>query len=137
MGKVERMFSEKHHTSTIRAYGDAKLANVLFSVGLADRYKHLKAFSLHPGVVRTQFARNIKGFMKVLLSLFDKLMFITPDQGAKTSIYLCTAPDSALAAHNGAYFDKSKPSSRVSKEVTKQNATWLWEKSLPYLQKYL
>lgn len=137
MGKKERLYSETKHTSTIKAYGDAKFANVLFTKALVGRYKGVTAYALHPGVVRTQFARNIKGFMKFMVGIMDKIMFITPEQGAQTSVYLSRAPFSALSAHNGAYFVKSKPSARVNKEATIENANWFWEKSLPFVQPFL
>ncbi|KAI9281360.1 short-chain dehydrogenase [Umbelopsis sp. AD052] len=44
------------------AYGQSKTANVLFARGLSNRYngKGLTAFSLHPGVIRTNLSRNVK-----------------------------------------------------------------------------
>lgn len=43
-----------------RAYGQAKTANMLFSVHLAEKLgsKGLSTFSLHPGVIWTNLARH-------------------------------------------------------------------------------
>ena len=60
-GKVnfDDLQSEQSYSS-IRGYAQSKLANVIFSQSLA---KHLKgtnatAYSLHPGVVRTELGRH-------------------------------------------------------------------------------
>lgn len=44
-----------------RAYGQAKTANILFSVALAEKLgsKGLKVFVLHPGPVQTNLDRYI------------------------------------------------------------------------------
>jgi NAD(P)-dependent dehydrogenase (short-subunit alcohol dehydrogenase family) len=44
------------------AYGQSKTANILFARELSNRYKSkgLTAFSLHPGVIRTNLSRNVK-----------------------------------------------------------------------------
>ena len=58
MGKVDP--SDLHYTkgrtyAAWEAYGQSKLANLLFAKGLADRLKgtSLTAVSVHPGVIRT------------------------------------------------------------------------------------
>jgi NAD(P)-dependent dehydrogenase (short-subunit alcohol dehydrogenase family) len=43
-------------------YSDSKFANVLFTNGLNQRlakYPHIKTASLHPGVVSTNFGKEI------------------------------------------------------------------------------
>lgn len=73
------------------AYGQSKLANVLFAKGLSDRLKaersHIKSVSLHPGVIGTNLWRYTPKWTRPLLNAFltDK----TVEQGAATNVYCC------------------------------------------------
>lgn len=87
------------------AYGQSKLANVLFADGLARRLvgTRITANSLHPGVINTEIDRNLSrltqfGF-KVLTALAGKSI----EQGAATSCYVATS--SQLGATSGRYFE--------------------------------
>lgn len=78
-----------------QAYGQSKLANIMFTCELARRPEGsgLTATVLHPGVVRTGFAAEdpppaCKAFLP-LIRLFLK----TPEKGAATSIYLASSPE--------------------------------------------
>ena len=48
------------------AYGQAKTANILFTVSLAEKLgpKGLKAYSLHPGGIVTNLGRHMKDYEK-------------------------------------------------------------------------
>jgi retinol dehydrogenase 12 len=130
MGKVERMF-QKNNTqmNALQAYGDGKLANVLFTKALAKRLKKAKAFSLHPGVVKTGFGSNYTGFFKIMAAIMRPFM-ITAEKGAQTTIYLATTPLSNIEPFNGGFFDKSKPVALKFDEISDANAEWLWDKSV-------
>jgi retinol dehydrogenase 12 len=130
MGKVDRMF-QKNNTqmSALQAYGDGKLANVLFTKALAKRLTKAKTFSLHPGVVNTGFGSNYTGFFKIMATLMRPFM-ITAEKGAQTSIYLATTPLSNIEPFNGGFFDKSKPVVLKFDDVSDANAEWLWDKSV-------
>jgi NAD(P)-dependent dehydrogenase (short-subunit alcohol dehydrogenase family) len=54
--------------SPMRAYGNAKLANILFTKGLHERYSSagISAVALHPGVVATNFAAGTRTFSRLL-----------------------------------------------------------------------
>lgn len=133
LGKVERMF-QKNNTqmSALQAYGDGKLANVLFTIALAKRLKKAKTFSLHPGVVNTGFGSNYTGFFKIMASMMRPFM-ITAEKGAQTSIYLATTPLSNIETYNGVFFEKSKPVALNFKDISDSNAEWLWGKSVEAL----
>lgn len=87
------------------AYCNAKACNILFTRELARRLKaegsRITANSLHPGVVRTGFARNDGGLMSMLWGLMGPVLR-SPDAGADTSVHLCEAPE--LAGVSGQYF---------------------------------
>ncbi len=117
--------AEKGYNS-LKAYALSKLCNVLFTNELAKRLKgtNLVTNSLHPGVVGTNFAKNANSFVKFAFML-GRAMFLTPEQGAKTMIYLATQDEAAQ--YNGLYFDKSKPSTTSADAQSQEKAIKLWE----------
>jgi NAD(P)-dependent dehydrogenase (short-subunit alcohol dehydrogenase family) len=84
--------------SPFGAYGDSKLANILFAKGLAKR--GVRAFSLHPGVINTNLSRSM-GFSGVIFRAVGGLFMKSVEQGAATSVYAATAPE--LEGQSGAY----------------------------------
>jgi NAD(P)-dependent dehydrogenase (short-subunit alcohol dehydrogenase family) len=135
-GKVSRFFKKPAGHNPQQAYGDAKLANILFTIALA---KHLPdnvtTYSLHPGVVNTNFGNTVTGMMKVVITIF-KPFFITPEKGAVTSIYLADENIQQLKPYSGKYFAKSKLAKINSSDATEENANWLWDKSTEILKPY-
>lgn len=111
----------------LRAYERSKLAIVLFTNELARRLQGtgVTANSLHPGVVATGFALNGGGSMGLITRLF-RFGFLTPEQGAKTSIYLATSPK--VEDVTGKYFVRCKSvrSSPGSYDEATANRLWRW-----------
>ena len=81
----------------LRAYGQSKLANLLFTFELARRLEGtgVSANALHPGFVATSFfgAGGMMGTSARLMQLAARLVAISPEEGAKTSIYLASASE--------------------------------------------
>ena len=94
----------------MRVYGQSKLANILFTLELARRLRGtgVTANSLHPGTVRTGYGADgdAKGFLAFGLKI-SRPFFISPAEGARTSIYLATSPE--VHGVSGEYFVKCKP----------------------------
>ncbi len=111
----------------LRAYERSKLAIVLFTNELARRLQGtgVTANSLHPGVVATGFALNGGGVMGLITRLF-RFSFLTPEQGAKNSIYLATSPK--VEDVTGKYFVRCRPvrSSPASHDEATANRLWRW-----------
>ncbi|MCB0221333.1 MAG: SDR family oxidoreductase [Chrysiogenetes bacterium] len=104
-------------------YCHTKLMNILFTRELARRIEgtRLTTNCLHPGGVNTNFAAGqAPGFLDGIV----RSAMITPEQGARTSVYL--ASDPAAANVSGEYFAKCKKamSSRRSKNMA--DALRLW-----------
>jgi retinol dehydrogenase 14 len=80
--------------SGARAYGQSKLANVVFTYELARRLRGsgVTATVLHPGVVRTAFGAEDPGSVQRMLVPLAKRFMNSPEQGALTSIYLASTP---------------------------------------------
>jgi NAD(P)-dependent dehydrogenase (short-subunit alcohol dehydrogenase family) len=107
-GKIDfdDLSQRKGSYSGLKAYGQAKLGNVLLAKSLAKRLQG-KALvnALHPGVVRTDIgSRHSKGFVRFMWRLMMPFM-ITPEKGAATSLYLATNPSLKVS---GGYFVNSK-----------------------------
>ena len=111
-----------------KSYPQSKLANVLFTYELARRLQGtgVTANCVHPGTVRTNFGRKNGGLMGVAVKAFAPFM-LSPEEGAKTVIWLASAPE--LEHVTGKYFAKQseRKSSRESYDL--QVAKQLWDVS--------
>lgn len=111
-----------------RAYGQSKLANVLFAFELARRMQGsgVTANALHPGYVATGFGMNNGRILKRFLRLGSRFA-LTPEQGAETSIYLASSP--AVRGISGCYFVRCRPTAADKMAYSTQTARKLWEVS--------
>jgi len=109
-----------------KAYGQSKLANIMFTYELANRLldSDVTANCLHPGFVATGFAQNNGGWFAKVFAVMQRYIAITPEQGAETTVFL--ARNDSVATTTAKYFDKCKPvaSSKVSYDVTTQRRLW-------------
>jgi NAD(P)-dependent dehydrogenase (short-subunit alcohol dehydrogenase family) len=116
------MLAQKYRS--FEAYGQSKLANILFTYELARRLEGsgVTANALHPGGVATEFAAG-EGLMGTIFKLVRPFL-LTPEQGAQTQIYLASAPE--VAGISGQYFAKKKPvnSSKISYDTTVAQRLW-------------
>jgi len=117
------------------AYAHSKLAIVLFTYELARRLEGtgVTANTLHPGVVATNFARNGGGAVGLVTRLF-RFAFLSPEQGAETSVYLASSPE--VEGVTGKYFVKCKavPSSPASLDTDTAGRLWQASAALTNLQ---
>lgn len=83
------------------AYGQSKLANILFAKELARRLPTGQtANALHPGVIQTPLWRHIPG--PAAERMKTTMTFKTIPQGAATQVFVAVHPDAA--GTTGAYF---------------------------------
>jgi len=105
-------------------YAVSKLCNVLFSQELARRMagRGVTSYALHPGVAASDiFRRMPQPFRSVI-----KLFMISPEQGARTSLYCATDP--GLAGASGRFYDNCAER-EPSPAATAGLACRLWEQS--------
>ncbi|WP_420627797.1 SDR family oxidoreductase [Candidatus Leptofilum sp.] len=106
------------------AYGQSKLANILFTYELARRLEGsgVTANALHPGGVATGFGQG-EGVMGWFFKLIRPFL-LTPEKGAETQIYLASSPE--VEGVTGKYFDKKKPikSSKESYDMAVAQRLW-------------
>lgn len=115
--------------SAWRVYGTSKLANILFTYQLANNLKDtpVTANTLEPGFVKTNFGRSNGGIYKIMVSI-SMILAISPEQGAKTSIYLASSPE--VEGVNGKFFSNCKPVRSSASSYNEETGRRLWDSSL-------
>ena len=95
---------EKTKPSAFAPYAQSKLANVLFTIELAERLKDtgVTVVSLHTGFVKTEIGRNQTGFWKFILTPIAFLFAKNATEGAQTTIHCAINPD--VPKYTGRYF---------------------------------
>ncbi len=148
--RIINLSSEAHKTAKVNlddlemekkysgftAYSNAKLFNIYFAKSLAERFanKGITAYSVHPGLVKTNFGKGYTGVFKLFLTIFRPFM-ISAHKGAQTSIYLATEPKIEFLTGN--YFKNkrvAKPSAAANNYITRQD---LWVASEAFVKKFL
>jgi WW domain-containing oxidoreductase len=109
------------------AYGQSKLANLLFSKELAQRLKGTSktANALHPGVIKTELSRNMSPVLALGVSTPIALKSIP--EGAATQCYVATRPE--LAGVSGEYFSDCNIAEPSKLARDSALAARLWEES--------
>ena len=108
-----------------KAYAQSKLANLLFTYGLARRIGNPgpTVNALCPGSVRTNLGANNGWLRKQLLGLLDRRR-ISPEQGADTVIYLAGSPE--VQGVTGRYFIRRAETVSSDASHDEQTAERLW-----------
>jgi NAD(P)-dependent dehydrogenase (short-subunit alcohol dehydrogenase family) len=85
------------------AYGQSKLANLLFARELGRRLPGPRqlANALHPGLIATNLFRDMPKLMQIGLDVLTPIALKSIAQGAATQCYVATHP---ALAENGEYF---------------------------------
>lgn len=116
----------------MRAYGQSKLANILFTIELARRLgsKGQTANTLHPGVISTGISRTLPAVAQAAMRMASPLILKTPAQGAATQCYLATSP--AVASVTGAYYADCNPSETtpIARDMTLAAKLWAESEAL-------
>src|SRR5262249_4112739 len=113
----------------VRAYCHSKLANILFTRELAKRLAGtgVTANCLHPGAVSTGIFRNLPKLLELIVLAFT----MSPEKGARTSIYLATSPE--VEGITGRYFVNCVETapSREAQDDEVAHRLWLESERLP------
>jgi NAD(P)-dependent dehydrogenase (short-subunit alcohol dehydrogenase family) len=122
----------KQKFSGTNAYRQSKLAIILLTRLLHYQFeeRNIGIYSLHPGVVSTNLARNGNIFFKFFFNFG-----ISPEKGAQTLLYLATAPKETLA--NGAYYSRKRVQQSKPHSNDLKMAHQLMELANKYLEKYI
>jgi NAD(P)-dependent dehydrogenase (short-subunit alcohol dehydrogenase family) len=112
-----------------KAYGRSKLCNILFTRELARRLNgtRVTANCLHPGFVDTRFGDESGGLFSHLIRIGKKTVAISPEQGAKTVVYLASSPE--VAEITGNYFYKCRVATPTAQAQDDAAARRLWQET--------
>ncbi len=134
MGKMdlENVVHREKNYSAYGAYGDSKLANILFTRELARRLSgtSVTANCFHPGWVSTGFALNNAGLFAKLVKVVAPPFARSPEKGAQTLVWLAASPEAA--AFNGEYFHDKRTlwPSKLGRDAQLGERLWALSESL-------
>ena len=113
--------------SGFAVYSKSKLCNILFTRELARRIAGtgVTANCLHPGFVATRFGDQSGGLLSAFVRVAKPFGGISPEEGAKTIVYLASSPN--VAAVNGEYFYECKIDMPSAEARNDSDAKRLWE----------
>ena len=121
---------ERKPYKAMRVYGDSKLANILFTRELARRLEGTSVIThaVHPGVVRTGFAKDgdAPGFVGFLFKLIGPFL-LSPASGAATSLHVALSDDAKSSS--GDYWARSRRTKPRPPGRDDAAASRLWEVS--------
>lgn len=115
-----------------KAYGDAKLANVLMAKSLHEKFhaQGLDAVAFHPGTVATNFAAESSSIMRLVYRTpLRRLVLIGSDRGGATLRWFLEGTLGETWV-SGGYYDERVLSTRVNPQVHDPAlAEALWQRS--------
>ena len=121
--------TERRYTA-MKAYAQSKLANILFTRGLARRVDpaRVTANAVHPGSVRSRFGMD--GDLRGVVGLgnrFIRAFELSAAAGARTSIFLATDP--SVADVTGGYWVRRRPGHMSGAARDDAAVERLWDES--------
>lgn len=118
--------------SANKAYGDAKLANILFTRGLHARYhaSGISTVAFHPGAVATNFASESNSIMRIAYqSPLRKLFLISSEKGGSNLTWFVEGSPE-VAWRSGNYYDQVTPTAKVNPQaLDRALIDGLWNRS--------
>lgn len=111
------------------AYGQAKMANLVFAKELARRFKGTgkTAYAVHPGVIATNLSRSMNPILAKIFKMTEPLFLKSVGQGAATQVYLAVTPNPG--AESGAYFADCNPARSRPDAADPELGLKLWQVS--------
>lgn len=115
--------------SGFSVYGKSKLANILFNRELARRIAGtgVTANCLHPGFVATRFGDQSGGILSVAVKIAKPIGAISPQEGAKTIVYLASSPE--VEGKSGGYYYQCAIATPTKEAQSDEDAKRLWDVS--------
>ena len=110
-------------------YGVSKLANIYFTVSLAQKFTHMQCCAVHPGLVRTDVVRNMPWYLRYPNQIFGLVLQTlqkTPTQGAWATVHAAN-----MNVQSGLYWVNRKPQPLrgISPTQVSEEAERLWNES--------
>lgn len=130
---------QRFHTPHL-AYGNSKLANILFARELHRRChaQGLNSAAYHPGLVASHFASDSRSPLRLIYqSRHNKLLgFVSSDEGADTLVWLAKCRP-GVDWQSGGYYYRRQLAQPGRKARSEELALRLWEDSMAMLTAFL
>lgn len=127
---IDDLNAERRYSASA-AYGNAKLANVLFTKELARRWggDGVAAAAFHPGVIGSSFASTAKGAWRFLYTnpVTSRLLTSVDVGGARLAWLALGKP--GLDWESGGYYEANRPARTSPLAADPVMAGRLWERS--------
>jgi NAD(P)-dependent dehydrogenase (short-subunit alcohol dehydrogenase family) len=122
-------FDRLQEQKGMTGYGTTKLCNILFTRELARRIAGtgMTANCLHPGFVATRFGDNSGGALRAGIAIAKRLFALSPEEGAKTMVYLASSPE--VAGQSGGYYERCALADPTPEARSDADARRLWDLS--------
>jgi NAD(P)-dependent dehydrogenase (short-subunit alcohol dehydrogenase family) len=116
----------RKHYRGFRSYGRSKLALILLTHELAERYRAdgIAVNAVHPGFIRSEFGRTNGGFIGAGMWFVQLISARSVEYGARTPVRVATAPE--LSGVTGEYFVRGKSVRSSPQSYDKEGAKRLW-----------
>lgn len=142
----EKCTTDMADYNTWTRYGQSKLANILFTRSLAEKYPEITSVAIHPGAVHTNlagpFVQNHRYIGMLMMSILP-MFAATPVVGAYNQTWAATAPVLGKAwtvktdgtgapprmVNNGAYYvpvANMSGDSKLAKDKALSEKLWDW-----------
>ncbi|KAE8129270.1 MULTISPECIES: SDR family NAD(P)-dependent oxidoreductase [Bifidobacterium] len=119
-----------------KAYGDAKLGNILFTKGLHERFgqQGLSSVAFHPGNVATNFASDTDSyFRRIYHGMLKRVLLISPEEGGKRLRHFIDGTP-GITWQSGEYYKVPKRIGRTNPQASDPNMVREhWERSADML----
>lgn len=113
----------------LKAYGQAKLANLHFSYHLhrIRKHSHISVYCVQPGLVKTDIGVKHTSWLHRLAWKLRRMSGISAEQAAANVIFLATSDE--VAGRSGLYWDNRKPKASSLLSNNTEDASRLWRMS--------
>lgn len=115
-----------------KAYGDAKLANILFTRGLHARFhdQGVSTMAFHPGIVATNFAADTTHLMRFIYHTpLKRLLLISAEQGGANLTWAIQGRP-GVDWDSGGYYDQQRLAGWVNRQMFDDTLVdQLWDRS--------
>ncbi len=132
--KFDNLQAERRYNMWI-VYGRSKLANIYFTQELAHRWAEdgVVCQTVHPGSVNSHFGSDgdTKGLTGFAINHLAPIIMITPERGARTSVFLATSPEGGQAS--GTYWVRNRKGRLMPWAKRPVDARRLWDVSEQYV----
>ncbi len=121
----------RRHYNPLRAYGQTKLANVLFTLELDRRLRgegtNVRAFAADPGLVNTELGSKSNSFLARWAWDLRRRGGISAEESARGVVFLATNP--SIQNADALYWKHGRPKAPSSYGMNSEAAAQLWKLS--------